>query len=74
MSDYRDLALEHLAADEAVLREQLADMTSERDAYRDAWKVAVHHHHDLMRETESLRRQLARLRDEYRAVRHGVAA
>ena len=53
VSDYRDLLIGDLADAEACL----AEMTHERDIYRDAWRTAIHEHHEVLRELESMRRQ-----------------
>jgi len=63
------IALSHVVADEADVRAELEQTRHERDILSAAWHVAIHEHHDVLRERDSLRQQLAQLRDEHRFLR-----
>jgi len=67
--DFRDLALEQLADDERLLREQLAHVDSERDAYRALALEALLALSTLTTQLDRIREQHWRLRDEYATLR-----
>ena len=69
MIDHRDLVLEHLAADEAALREQLFGALAAAAGYRALSQQAIHALHDLTRQLERTRQAHGRTRDEYRDFR-----
>jgi len=75
VSDVRDrLVIEMLADSEAELLDRVVDMTLERDTYRDMAKLAIEQLHDQFCELEYLRRRVANLCDEIRALRDQAAA
>jgi hypothetical protein len=65
-TDYRDFVIEALADSEAALRDQLIDLTIERDSYRGLSRAAVHQLYDLATRLDRLREQHHRLLDEHR--------
>ena len=72
MSDYRDLVVEHFAADEVVLREQLIEALAMAAGYRVLSQQAIHVLHDLTRQLERTRQAHARTLGEYRTLRERV--
>jgi hypothetical protein len=69
MTDYRDLALEHAAADHVELVARVADLEDERAAYRVLAQEAIHALHHITTERDRLRDRLYRLLDELRGLR-----
>ncbi len=70
--DYRDLCIEHVAADEAVLRERLVEALAAATGYRALAQQAIHALYELRRELERTRQAHGRTRDEYREFRARV--
>jgi len=69
MRDHRDDVITILADAERDLLEQVVDLTLERDAWRELARASIYKNHDQQRGLDSLRYQLARLRNEYRDLR-----
>jgi hypothetical protein len=71
-ADYRDDVIEHFAYSEALLLDQIVDLTIERDSYRLLSQQLLHALHEVTLERDVLRdqRTLDRraLREEQRAA------
>jgi hypothetical protein len=65
----RDSVIEMLAASECALTDALADVTADRDAWRELALVAIGAHADETRQHQATRARLASQRDEYRKFR-----
>lgn len=63
-ADFRDLALEHLAADEAALRERVRSVEADADSYRALAQQALQALADLTTERDRQRERIRRLTDE----------
>ena len=68
-TDYRDLVIETMAADEVLLLERLASVEADRGVYRELAQQAIHALHDANRQRDRLREQHHRLLDQYRHLR-----
>lgn len=64
--DPRDLALTHLALDEAELLDRVVEVTIERDAYRELLQQALDALHTLTRQGARQRETIIALRAELR--------
>ena len=74
-ADPRDLALAHMALDEAALLDRVIDLTIERDTYRELLQRALDAQYTLTRQHAHQRETIAALRDELRRhVRRQVDA
>jgi hypothetical protein len=69
VSDHRDLALEQLAADEALLRERLESVEADRDTYREVALTAIAALAETTGERNQYRRRLHELQDEFSQFR-----
>ena len=69
MTGHRDLALEHFAADEADLLEQIVDLEIENRGLRDVLHVAVDLMRDVSADRDRLRDSHHRLISEFRTFR-----
>jgi hypothetical protein len=67
--DYRDLALEHLAADEAALRARVRSLEADVLAYRALSQQTIHALASVTRHRDRQRDELHRLREENRWLR-----
>jgi hypothetical protein len=67
--DHRDVVIEMLAENESGVIAQLADMTIERNAYRDIARAAIHMIADLTRQLRRHRTSHHHLIDEFRRLR-----
>jgi hypothetical protein len=72
MRDYRDDALEHLALDEAELREKFVDAILDSESYRFLACQAIGQIRELTLKNDELRAERDRLRDQYRHLRASV--
>ena len=77
--DYRNLAVEELAASEAALKadiraleERIVDLVLEAQTYRSLAHMAIHALHHLTRDHDRLRQELVELKDEYRGFRERI--
>jgi hypothetical protein len=71
-SDYRDIALEHFAADERELLERLASVEDDRETYRCLAQETLHALAEETRRHAATREQLARERDQHRTLREQI--
>jgi hypothetical protein len=69
-----DRALEQLAYEETLLRERILSLEGDVDTYRAIAVTGIHVAHDLTRQRDAARAQLAALREEYRAFRARMLA
>lgn len=78
--DYRDMVIEHLAADEAELRLYVLDLEKDREAYRLLAQVAIERIADITAQNARLQRRISDLlekirgKNALRAATSGVAA
>ena len=70
--DYRDGVIETLALSEAQALRRIADLTLERDAYRELLSVALERLHQAGGQLDRLREQHHRLVVECRSLRERV--
>jgi hypothetical protein len=69
VTDYRDLAIEHLAADEVALLERIMDLEGECESYRELLRAALTALQDVTGERDDLRRRHHELLDDRRLQR-----
>ncbi len=74
MTRLHDAVIEHLALDEAALRERVAELEAERATYRALLQQALDQLHELAGRELTRRRRVDRLLDEIRRLRATRAA
>jgi hypothetical protein len=62
-------ALDALAANELALHDEIAEITADRDTYREVALAAIEKLAEETRQHAATRQQLDRVRDEYRTLR-----